>query len=62
MLSDGYHFLPPGRLAVFTMFLRHPLRNEAGIELVITIHQAGSRACVIPSAVSVRRTHLSTDG
>ena len=27
MLSDGYHFLPPGRLAVFTMFLRHPLRN-----------------------------------
>lgn len=27
MLNDGYHMLPAGRLAVFTMFLRHPLEN-----------------------------------
>lgn len=26
MLADGYHFLPAGRIAVFTTFLRHPLR------------------------------------
>ncbi len=24
MLADGYHFLPPGRLAAFTVYLRHP--------------------------------------
>lgn len=27
MWNDGYHMLPAGRLAVFTMFLRHPLQN-----------------------------------
>lgn len=27
MLEDGFHRLPPGRLAVFTMYLRHALRD-----------------------------------
>ncbi len=27
MLPDGYHFLPPGRLAAFTVYLRHDLRD-----------------------------------